>query len=337
MRSGCRSWRLPWRPPSPIGSSKGPSAAATGSRARETPELPGWLRVSKCLCSRRRAMDERRRQSGASVDLGGAVLTALTDAQGSFTSYRDGFPGSSDELESFGRNRYSELYAGAAWVLPFRGFLLRSESGVVLIDAGLGPKPGDFLPARQGWLPTELEAAGVSPDAVEIVLLTPLHVDHIGWAAADGRPYFSRARHAASASDWVFFEAREESRVVFEERLAPLERAGVLELIELHEAGTAPGIVMLPTPGHTPGHMGVRVAGGEAEAVILGDVAVHPLQLHDPNLAYVYEVDAVVAARTRLSLLEELASEEVVVAAGHLPRGFGRVLRDGNAFGWRRL
>ena len=54
-------------------------------------------------------MDERRRQSGTSVDLGGAVLTALTDAQGSFTSYRDGFPGSSDELESFGRNRYSEL------------------------------------------------------------------------------------------------------------------------------------------------------------------------------------------------------------------------------------
>ncbi|TML48814.1 MAG: MBL fold metallo-hydrolase, partial [Actinobacteria bacterium] len=167
---------------------------------------------------------------------------------------------------------YSELYAGAAWVLPFRAFLVRSESGVVLIDAGLGPKPGDFLPARQGWLPSELEAAGVSPDAVEIVLLTHLHVDHIGWAAADGRPYFSRARYVASASDWVFFEAREESRVVFEEKLAPLERAGVLELIEPNETEIAPGIVMLPSPGHTPGHMSVRVAGGEAEAVILGDV-----------------------------------------------------------------
>ena len=282
-------------------------------------------------------MDERRRQSGTSVDLGGAVLTALTDAQGSFTSYRDGFPGSSDELESFGRNRYSELYAGAAWVLPFRAFLVRSESGVVLIDAGLGPKPGDFLPARQGWLPSELEAAGVSPDAVEIVLLTHLHVDHIGWAAADGRPYFSRARYIVSASDWVFFEAREESRVVFEEKLAPLERAGVLELIEPNETEIAPGIVMLPSPGHTPGHMSVSVAGDESEAVIPGDVAVHPLQLHDPNLAYVYEVDAAVAARTRLSLLEELAAEEVVVAAGHLPRGLGRVLRDGNAFGWGEL
>jgi len=83
--------------------------------------------------------------------------------------------------------------------------------------------------------------------------------------------------------------------------------------------------------------MSVRVPSDESESVILGDVVVHPLQLHDPNLAYVYEVDAAVAARTRLSLLEELAAEEVVVAAGHLPRGLGRVLRDGNAFGWGEL
>src|SRR2546423_64959 len=207
-------------------------------------------------------MDERRRQRGISVDLGGVVLTALTDAHGSFMRHRDGFPGSSDELESFGCNRYSELYAGGAWVLPFRAFLVRSESGVVLIDAGLGPKPGDFLPVRQGWLPSELEAAGISPEEVEIVLLTHLHVDHIGWAAADGWPYFSRARYIASATDWAFFEAREESRVVFDEKLAPLERADVLELIELHETDIAPGIVMFPTPGHTPGHMSVRVAGG---------------------------------------------------------------------------
>ena len=124
---------------------------------------------------------------------------------------------------------------------------------------------------------------------------------------------------------------------MFEEKLAPLERAGVLELIEPNETEIAPGIVMFPSPGHTPGHMSVRVPSDESEAVILGDVVVHPLQLHDPNLAYVYEVDAAVAARTRLSLLEELAAEEVVVAAGHLPRGLGRVLRDGNAFGWGEL
>jgi amino acid efflux transporter len=276
-------------------------------------------------------------QAMPSADLGGLVLTALTDARGSFMSYRGAFPGGSDELERFGRSRYRELYAGPAWVLPFRAFLVRSESGVVLIDAGVGPRPGDFLPARQGWLPSSLESAGVSPAEVDVVILTHLHVDHVGWAAVDGSPYFSRARYVASANDWAFFETREESRAVFAEKLEPLERVGALELVELCETIVAPGVVMFPTVGHTPGHMSVRVAGAEAEAVVLGDVAVHPLQLHDPDLAYVHEVDAVVAARTRSSLLEELAAAEVVVAAAHLPNGLGRVVRDGGAFAWEEL
>jgi glyoxylase-like metal-dependent hydrolase (beta-lactamase superfamily II) len=276
-------------------------------------------------------------QAMPSADLGGLVLTALTDARGSFMSYRGAFPGGSDELERFGRSRYRELYAGPAWVLPFRAFLVRSESGVVLIDAGVGPRPGDFLPARQGWLPSSLESAGVSPAEVDVVILTHLHVDHVGWAAVDRSPYFARARYVASANDWAFFETREESRAVFAEKLEPLERVGALELVELCETIVAPGAVIFPTVGHTPGHMSVRVAGAEAEAVVIGDVAVHPLQLHDPRLAYVYEESAAVAAETRESVLRDVANTDVVVAAGHFPGGLGRISEGSRGFAWQAI
>ena len=273
--------------------------------------------------------------SAPSIDLGGVTLTALLDAHGSFMSFRAAFPDADGELEQASRDDYPDLFNGDQWVLPFRAFTIRTPEATVVVDAGVGPPPGEFLPERQGLLQAELFAAGISAADVGLVVLTHLHVDHIGWTAIDGTPFFPRARYVTSAVDWRFFANRFESRATFAAKLAPLEGAGAVELIESPPTQLLDGISVLPTPGHTPGHLSVRVTGADATAVILGDVAVHPAQLREPTLGYAHDEDAAVAAATRQALLHQLAG--AVVAAGHFPGAIGRVLPDSERWLWRPL
>jgi glyoxylase-like metal-dependent hydrolase (beta-lactamase superfamily II) len=269
------------------------------------------------------------------LDLGGITVQVLCDAQGSFATFNEAFPNASGEIEAVGRDRYFDLFDGDRWLLPFCAFLIRSRAQTVLLDAGIGPGPGEFLPERQGWLLAELGRAGVAPEDVDLVILTHLHVDHVGWAAVDGRPFFARARYAVSGVDWRFFANRGDE--TFAAKLAPLERAGVLALVELERAEVAPGVALRPTPGHTPGHISVEISGETRQAFVLGDVAVHPLQLHDPRLAYVYEESAAVAAETRESVLRVVANTDVVVAAGHFPGGLGRISEGSRGFAWQEI
>jgi glyoxylase-like metal-dependent hydrolase (beta-lactamase superfamily II) len=162
--------------------------------------------------------------------------------------------------------------------------------------------------------------------------------DHVGWAMTAGAPFFPRARYVAAGEDWRFFSDRAESRDLFEEKLAPLAERGVVDLVDSKPTPVAPAAASVPSPGHTPGHMSVRVTGTERELVILGDVAVHPVQLEDPALAYTFDVDASRAAETRTALFAALARERKLVAAGHFPSsGIGYVGTTGAGFAWAPL
>jgi glyoxylase-like metal-dependent hydrolase (beta-lactamase superfamily II) len=240
------------------------------------------------------------------LDLGGVRVLPLLDAEGSFMSFRDAFPSAPSWLEEVARAHYPTLFAGEGWTLPFRAFLLRRGAHHLLVDA-----------------------------AIDVVFFTHLHVDHVGWATTAGALFFPRAHYVVAGDDWRFFSDRAESRDVFEEKLVPLAEQGVVELIDPRPTPVAPGVVALPTPGHTPGHMSVRVTGTKRKLVILGDVAVHPAQVEDPALAYTFDVDAARAGETRAAFLAALAAERTLVAAGHFPgAGIGRVEAAGAGFVW---
>lgn len=199
---------------------------------------------------------------------------------------------------------------------------MRIAGTTCLIDTGIGPPPGTFLPTRQGWLLEGLNAACVAHDEIDVCVLTHLHVDHIGWVTTtDMEPTFSKAHHFASSPDWEWVHGREpEERDQVVPKLVPLAQAGVLELIE-GETEIARGITLVPTPGHTPGHMSVRIRSQGAEGLILGDVAVHPAQLDHATWAYAYDVDPELASETRAALLTELAGRDALIACGHYPSG----------------
>jgi glyoxylase-like metal-dependent hydrolase (beta-lactamase superfamily II) len=247
-----------------------------------------------------------------SVRVGRFELVQLFDAEGSFTTVAEAFPALSDRTEP--------------WLLPIHCVLIRSPDRVVLVDTGLGPQPRQFLPDAESHLLQQVE-----PESVDLVVHTHLHVDHVGW---DG--VFPLARYVVHRDDWSFFmvpwQIRDRPHL---HRLEPLQEEGLVDLVA-GEQEIVPGIRVVPSPGHTPGHMHLRVEDGGEAAVVLGDVAVDEAQLADPGLVYASDGDAEAAAATRASVLAGLADEGVPVLVAHF-RGAGRVTRAGDGFAWNPL
>ena len=244
-----------------------------------------------------------------SLHVGDFELVPLVDAEGTFASVEEAFP----SLE--GRSEQ--------WWLPIQAVLIRSPDGVVLVDTGLGPPPRQFMPDAEATLLHQLE-----PESVDLVIHTHLHVDHVGWSGV-----FPRARYVVHRDDWSYFMTPWQMKVrPHLHRLEPLQEEGLVDLVG-DAAEVAPGVRVLPSPGHTPGHMCVRVEAGGAAAVVLGDVVVHPEQVANPRLVYVSDGDAAVAAETRIRVLGDLADEGVPVIAAHF-HGAGRVGRRGDGFTW---
>ena len=267
--------------------------------------------------------------------IGDYELISLVDTHGVIGPFAEMFPDVPPATWNPYRALYPELFDGSGWRPPFGCFLLRSESHVVLVDAGVGPPGGSFLPDAEGLLPSALAALGIGPEDIEICVLTHLHIDHVGWVSRDGMPLWPWARYIASRSDLDWVEGRaplERDRIL--RPIAPLLRAGRLSLVE-EATDVAPGVRMVPTPGHTPGHMSIRIESQGSKAVILGDVAVHPALLDRPEWTYLFDVDPEATVATRRRVLEDIDGEDIIVACGHYPGGIGRVRREGSQTVWR--
>ena len=139
-----------------------------------------------------------------------------------------------------------------------------------------------------GTAPEELAAAGVEPDEIDLVVLTHLHLDHIGWNLAwDGdrpRPRFPRARYLVQRADWELFATwgDEDDRAAFDRCVAPLQSLGVAELLD-GDRVLDDQLSLVHTPGHTPGSQSLLVRSGDDAALLWGDVANHPAQVGEPD------------------------------------------------------
>jgi len=249
----------------------------------------------------------------------------------------------------------AEPAARAAWLhdtfLPPDAFdwalnvvVVRSGGRTILVDAGLGLDPDLHLP-RAGQLIKRLEAAGIDLGSVTDVVLTHMHMDHVGGLLIDGVKERLRSdlRIHVAAAEVKFWEAPDFSHVSMPPGFPDALRATAKRFAKeyrshLHtfeeEYEVAPGVVVTRTGGHTPGHSVVRVASGGDRLTFAGDL-VFAVGFEHPEWYNGFEHDPEEAARVRIRLLRELADTGGLLVATHLPfPSVGHVAASGDAFRW---
>lgn len=228
------------------------------------------------------------------------------------------------------------------WAL--NAVVVRSGGKTILIDAGLGADPDLHLP-RAGQLIHRLEAAGIDLASVTDVVLTHMHMDHIGGLLVDGvkdrlRPDLQI--HVAAA-EVKFWDSPDFTHTNMPQGFPDALRAAAKQFAKMYhnhlrqfdeEHEIAPGVIVRRTGGHTPGHSVVRVASGGDALTFAGD-AVFTVGFEQPGWYNGFEHDPEEAARVRIRLLRELAETGEMLVATHLPfPSVGRVAVDGDAFRW---
>jgi glyoxylase-like metal-dependent hydrolase (beta-lactamase superfamily II) len=228
------------------------------------------------------------------------------------------------------------------WAL--NAVMVRSGGKTILIDAGLGSDPNLHLP-RAGQLIKRLAAAGIDLSAVTDLVLTHLHMDHIGGLLVDGVKEQLRKdlRIHVAAAEVKFWEAPDFSRTAMPDGFPDALRSTAKRFLKEYgpqlrlfddEHEIAPGVIARRTGGHTPGHSVVRMASGDDALTFAGD-AVFAVGFEQPDWHNGFEHDPEEAARVRVNLLRELARTSEMLVATHLPfPSVGRVAVDGDAFRW---
>jgi glyoxylase-like metal-dependent hydrolase (beta-lactamase superfamily II) len=226
------------------------------------------------------------------------------------------------------------------WAL--NAVVVRSAGRTILIDAGMG---AEFPLPRAGHLVHRLEAAGIDLSSVTDVVLTHMHMDHVGGLLIDGvkerlRPDLQI--HVAAA-EVKFWEQPDFSRVSmppgFPDALRQTAKRFVKEFgSQLRtfetEHEVAPGVIVTRTGGHTPGHSVVRLKSGGDRLTFAGDL-VFTVGFEHPDWHNGFEHDPEEAARVRVRLLRELAANRELLVATHMPfPSVGHVAVAGDAFRW---
>jgi glyoxylase-like metal-dependent hydrolase (beta-lactamase superfamily II) len=185
----------------------------------------------------------------------------------------------------------------------------------------------------------ELAAAGYPRETIDTVICTHLHVDHVGWntmlAGARWIPTFPRARYLVGRLEYAYWTTQHERvdmAAVLADSVAPVWDAGLVDLVETDHL-LCDEISLVPTLGHTPGHVSVRIASRGEAALITGDFMHHPCQIARLEWSSTADSDPVEARATRERMLTDLAETPTLVIGTHFAgRTAGRVVRDGDAF-----
>ncbi|THD59576.1 MAG: MBL fold metallo-hydrolase [Bradyrhizobium sp.] len=262
------------------------------------------------------------------------------------------------ELETIGSTKFilplasNEEIRKLPWLIPhfatdegrlkmsIHSLVVETPSRRIVVDTGLGnDKEGRKVPTwnnRQEPFLETMTAAGFAPDSIDTVLCTHLHVDHVGWNTRleGGKwvPTFANARYVFGKTEYEHWrDHRDESDkvAVFNDSVQPLADAGKADLVA-SDAKIGDEITLIPTPGHSPGHMSLHIQSDGEDALLMGDVAHHPCQMAHLDWSSTADSDPVRSAVTRRELFSRLADRPTLVIGGHF--NGGRIRRDGDAF-----
>lgn len=259
--------------------------------------------------------------AASSIRMGGSTIVALRDMLNVVPN--DGSVFGKDVGAGKVGKTLSDAHAPTDRItLGVDALLVRQPARNVLIDTGLGPKIG-------GALMASLAKAGLKPEAINDVLITHSHGDHVGGLrTAAGDLAFPNATIHMSAPEWAWMQEKGDRALV----------AAISSKVRTFRPGDTvlPNIVAVDTPGHTPGHVGYQIGSGKSRLIDIGDLAHSTIvSLSHPEWIIGYDTDGVEGRGRRETWLARLAASGERVFSPHFPfPGVGRIVKHGPGYAW---
>jgi glyoxylase-like metal-dependent hydrolase (beta-lactamase superfamily II) len=278
--------------------------------------------------------------------VGDFTIHRIIEQETTFLQANDALPTLAPEVLAENRGwlqKTGALDANDTLILCFQSYIVKTPHHTILIDSCIGnDKP---RPLRPKWnMKTDdsytraLAASGFSVGDIDFVMCTHLHVDHVGWNTRleNGRwvPTFPKARYVFGKGEFDYWTRENAKTPVapFADSVLPVVEAKKAEIVT-NDFSIGDHIRILPTPGHTPGHVAFTLGRGKDDAVFSGDLIHTPLQLRYPELSPKFDVDPAQAATTRRSFLERYCDTDTLCCTAHFPSpSTGKIRRHGNGF-----
>ena len=233
---------------------------------------------------------------------------------------------------------FTDKHANGTIRFPMSSVVIRDGNRTLLVDTGLATR-STIRMSGGGALLDGLQKLNVTPESVTDVVLTHAHGDHIGWNTVPGaetpKLTFPNARYWLHERDWAHFTGSEvvDTSPLYRECLLPLKSLGALELFTTDTDITA-SVRMQLAPGQSPGHCCVLLSSGTDSALVLGDITHHPIDFLHPEWNCQFDVDFGLTRHTRRKILDQAATDSILLISYHHPQPYGRAIHHDGAFRW---
>jgi glyoxylase-like metal-dependent hydrolase (beta-lactamase superfamily II) len=283
---------------------------------------------------------------GLALAVGDLAIHRIIEQETTFLPATELLPGLTPDTLAENREwmrKAAAIDADDVLILCFQSYIVKTPHHTILIDSCIGNDKPRLT--RPKWnMKTDdtymraLASAGISVDEIDFVMCTHLHVDHVGWNTRleNGRwvPTFPNARYIFGRAEFDYWSEQNAKAEVpaFADSVLPVVEARRADIVRNdYEIGNH--VRILPTPGHTPGHVAFTLGRGKDDAVFSGDLMHSPLQTRYPELSVKFDVDQAQAAVTRRNFLERYCDTDTLCCTAHFPSpSTGKIRRNGNGF-----
>ncbi len=230
---------------------------------------------------------------------------------------------------------------GQTMTVSVHTFVIKSGAATILVDTCIGNDKERDAPnwhKRTSDFLDRLSQQGAAREAVDTVLCTHLHVDHVGWNTVlendEWVPTFPNADYLIGREEWAFWEHEDDpfGKQAKADSILPIIESDLVRFVETDHRITDE-VSLVPTPGHTPGHVSVLIQSKGERGIITGDLFHHPLQFANPGWKDIADVDGELAEKTRLSFMQEYGDETLVLGTHFASPTGGHIVKDGKF--WR--
>ncbi|WP_189338556.1 MBL fold metallo-hydrolase [Sphingobium sp. SCG-1] len=240
------------------------------------------------------------------------------------------------------------------WLRPFfatddgkvlinvQAFVIEAGGRTIIVDTCIGndkPRGGALYNMRNEPFLERLGDAGFTPEQIDVVMCTHLHVDHVGWNTrfVEGAwvPTFPNARYLFERTEYAHAieDRMGDQEATYQDSVKPIVDAG-LHLLVVSDHKLCDEVRLSPTPGHTPGHCAVIIESQGQRAIITGDMIHHPIQVAEVDACSHVDTDKAQARQSRRDLFAQCEGTGDLLLGTHFPDPTSvRILRAGD--GWR--